>query len=513
MQKSHPPLALIILDGWGAAHKWKGNAISQAKLRWLPQLKKRASYAVLAASGREVGLPQSLAGNSEAGHLNIGAGRVVEQDISVINRELAKPSFDQNPQMQLVINHLKNEPNRRLHLIGLLSDGGVHSHIDHLVSLLTVLKRNQIANVLIHIIADGRDAEPKALLSYVERLKRRLNGYKAAKIASVIGRFYAMDRDKHEDRTGQALKLYLHGQGESITDLAYWVKSQYDANVTDEMLPPGYMLPPEEMTIRPNDAIIFWNYRLDRAKQLLEGLITESPVASPITALPKPLLIATFITNPQNLPVLTLFHSVSIKNPLVEVLSQAGCTQLHIAETEKYAHVSYFFNGRSDETWSGEDRILIDSGNFTSFTDKTEMRAAQIAAAVIDTLEEKKKYDFIVTNFANADMVAHTADILATIKAVEVLDRVLGIFVPRLEKEGYTVMITADHGNAEEMLTLLTNKPDPSHTTNPVPFFLLAHPPRPLRRGGRLTDIAPTILELMGIPQPPEMTGTSLLQE
>ncbi len=499
------PTTLIIMDGFGLRAEASGNAIRTAATPRLDQFFQDFAHTELSASGLDVGLPDGQMGNSEVGHTNIGAGRVVFQDLPRITKSIADGDFFQNPAYLHAMDQcLQNDTS--LHLMGLLSDGGVHSHLDHLFALLRMAKEKGLTKVFIHAFLDGRDVSPTSGADFVARTVEACREIGVGRIATVMGRYYAMDRDKRWDRVEQAYDAMVYGEGATFNPVPVAaVKDSYAAGVTDEFVEP--VVCDSEGTISDNDSVIFFNFRPDRAREITRALV--DPNFDGFTRQYFPL---TFVCNTEydaTMPnVEVAFPRTSVRNGLGEYLSQMGMTQLRIAETEKYAHVTFFFNGGSETVFPGEDRVLVASPKVATYDLQPEMSAQEVADKCVERIESGA-YDVIILNFANCDMVGHTGVFDAAVKAVETVDTCVGQVVDATLKMGGIAMITADHGNAEQM-TQPDGSPMTAHTTNPVPFILCGAGTE-LRSGGRLADIAPTILDVMGLACPPEMDGKTLI--
>ncbi|MDO8527510.1 MAG: 2,3-bisphosphoglycerate-independent phosphoglycerate mutase [Deltaproteobacteria bacterium] len=502
---NHIPLMLIILDGWGVSHETKNNAIAQAKTPNWTGLQKEYPSTVLDASGQAVGLPAKIIGNSEVGHMNIGAGRIVYQDLSRINQSISDKSFFKNPILLECVAKIKKSGGV-LHLMGLVSDGGVHSHIDHLFALLDFAKEQKIEKVFVHCFTDGRDTAPHGAELYIKNLQEKINGVGNAAIATVIGRYYAMDRDKRWERTTLAYNAMVKGEGDRAPSAGAAVAKAYQNGTTDEFILPTIIEKNGKpvATLCDGDGVLFFNYRSDRPRQLTVMLNDkESPK------------LATYVTMTRydkTYPYPNIFPPQNLDNVLGEVLSKNHLKQFRIAETEKYAHVTYFFNGGREVEFAGEERQMIPSPRDVATYDlKPEMSAEGITEEVLKRLDQKKQ-DVTILNFANTDMVGHSGRLESTIKAVETVDHCLGKILEKLKTLGGTAIVTSDHGNSECMADG-QGHPHTAHTLNRVPFVLVGPDAKDfrLKDSGKLCDIAPTILELLGIPQPKEMTGSSLL--
>ncbi len=524
--KRPKPVILMIMDGWGIAQPYSGNAISQARTPNINELIARYPATTLRASGEAVGLPWGESGNSEVGHLNLGLGRIVYQELPLINRAISDNSFYKNEALNGAIAHLKKNGSR-LHLMGLVSNGGVHSSIEHLYALLAFAHDNGIKDVFIHAFLDGRDTQYNSGGTFIRDVLRNASEYGVGRIATLSGRFYAMDRDNHWERIEKAYLAVVHGQGNQHGDPVAAIEESYAKKIFDEEFVPTVITengsPVGE--VRDGDAVIFFNFRGDRARQ-----ITKAFMLPGLTRFNRPrylnnLCFVCFTEYEKKLPVEVAFPPEEHKNSLGSVLSRAGLRQLRIAETEKYAHVTYFFNGGIEDKSPGEDHELVPSPRVDSYALKPEMSAMEVADKVMKAVEADA-YDFILVNFANSDMVGHTGNLKAAIKAVETVDSCVGRIVSSVIQKGGVALITADHGNAEIMFNLQTGVIDKEHTTNPVPFIAAGtqFEGRSLRSKdafgtdlslvqpqGILSDVAPTILKLMGVDTPSEMTGRPII--
>lgn len=499
---------LIILDGWGLRDDRRANAILQANTPFMDDLLKRYAHTRLLCSGEAVGLPAGVMGNSEVGHMNIGAGRIVYQDLMRINAAIENGEFAQNPEFTRLMDRLAAS-GRNLHLLGLLSDGGVHSHIEHLKALVNLARGRGVPQTLVHAILDGRDTPPHSAADYIRQLQAHLESIGYGRIASLCGRFYAMDRDTRWQRVEAAYRLYTHGQGVSENDPLAAVQKAYARQETDEFVKPIVIEP--AALVQNGDGIICFNFRADRVREITRAF-TETGFDRFDTG-PRPELAGyvcmTRYDEDFDLPV--AFGPVHLEKILGEQVSAAGLHQLRIAETEKYAHVTYFFNGGEEAPFPNEDRCLIPSPrDIPTYDYKPQMSAPLVTEEVLKRLQSGK-YDLVVLNFANGDMVGHTGILKAAVKACETVDHCLSQIVDRVLSRGGSVIITADHGNAETMADAEGN-PYTSHTLNPVPLILVDDARSNVRlREGILGDIAPTLLEIMGLDQPPQMTGESLI--
>ncbi|GAQ25122.1 2,3-bisphosphoglycerate-independent phosphoglycerate mutase [Tepidanaerobacter syntrophicus] len=508
------PLMLMILDGWGLNPKKEGNAILNANTPNYNRLIANYPNTSLEASGLAVGLPEGQMGNSEVGHLNMGAGRVVYQDFTRISQDIKTGDFFKNPALTAAMdNALTN--GKKLHLMGLLSDGGVHSHIEHLKALLEMAKQKGLSQVYIHAFLDGRDVPPANALKYINEIEDYMKRIGIGKIATISGRYYAMDRDKRWDRTQKAYEAMVLGEGIKAHSATEAVEKSYERNETDEFVKPTVIVNETDKpiaTVEPGDSIIFFNFRPDRARQITYAFCSEEFQGFERKKGYFPVFFVCMTEYDATIKnVMIAYGPESMDNILAEVLERAGIKQLRIAETEKYAHVTFFFNGGREKAYQGEDRILIPSPKVATYDLKPEMSAYEVADTVIKKILEDI-YDVIVLNFANPDMVGHTGILEAAVKAVETVDKCVGMVADVIaEKEG-TLIVTADHGNAEQMLNYETGEPYTAHTCNPVPFILVSPDKDKYKlTNGKLADIAPTMLELLGIAQPKEMTGKSLI--
>ena len=499
------PTTLIIMDGFALGDEIPGNAVRAAKTPHLDDLFSQYPFCQLSASGLDVGLPKGQMGNSEVGHTNIGAGRVVFQDLPRISRAIEDGSFFENPAYLKAVNACK-ESGGALHLMGLLSDGGVHSHITHLYALVELARRHGLEKVYVHAFLDGRDVSPTSGKGFVVALQAKLKELGVGSIADVTGRYYAMDRDSRWERLQRAYDALVHGEAPVNGDPAAAVQASYDSGVTDEFMEPVICDP--EGRIRPGDSVIFYNFRPDRAREITRSL-TDPAFGNLVRK--KGYFPLTFICTTEydaTLPNVTVaFPHEPLVNIFGEYLSKLNMTQLRIAETEKYAHVTFFFNGGQEAVFPGEDRVLIPSPKVATYDLQPEMSAELITEEVVKRIESGK-YDVIILNFANCDMVGHTGVFDAAVKAVETVDKCVDQVVKATSDMGGVSLITADHGNAEIMLDS-EGKPFTAHTTNPVPFCIVGADVR--LRDGRLADIAPTMLDLMGLNQPEEMDGRTLI--
>ncbi|WP_027631580.1 2,3-bisphosphoglycerate-independent phosphoglycerate mutase [Clostridium hydrogeniformans] len=505
------PVMLMILDGFGISDKVDGNAVLAANKPNYDKCFNNYPHTQIAASGLDVGLPQGQMGNSEVGHLNIGAGRVVYQELTRITKEIEEGAYLNNEELNLAMNNAKDK-GTALHLLGLLSDGGVHSHIDHLKGLLRMAKEKGLSKVYVHAFMDGRDVSPTSGKGTVEELKAYMEDLGVGEIATLSGRYYAMDRDNRWERVELAYNAMVLGKGETAINPVNYIEKSYNDNKTDEFVLPCVIMKDEKPVakIQNGDSIIFFNFRPDRAREITRAINDKV-----FEGFKRENLDLTFVTMTQYDKTIENVHVAykpqSYSNTLGEYLAKNDKTQLRMAETEKYAHVTFFFNGGVETPNSGEDRALIPSPKVATYDLKPEMSAYELTDELISRLDSDK-YDVVIVNYANPDMVGHTGVFEAAKKAVEAVDTCLGRVVEKvLEKDG-TVFITADHGNAEQMIDYSTGKPMTSHTTEPVPFIYVSKDAKEMREGGRLSDIAPTMLNVIGLPVPEEMTGKSLIK-
>ena len=506
------PVLLIILDGFGHRDDEDHNAIKNAKMPHWNRLWDKYAHSFINASEEFVGLPKGQMGNSEVGHLNIGAGRIVQQDLERINTSITSGNFFKNTSLISAFKSLK-ENGKALHLLGLFSDGGVHSHLDHFYAMLKIAKQCELKNVYIHPFLDGRDTPPKSALHFIEQLESHIKDIGVGKIASISGRYYAMDRDKRWPRVELAYNTLTLGSPIHSKNAADAIHEGYERNETDEFIKPTSIHDENEkaITIQDNDAVVFMNYRSDRARQITDALLQDNFSAF---VRQKKIKISDYFTltqyNQNDKKSSVIFQQISVNNSFGEYISKLGLKQLRIAETEKYPHVTFFFNGGNETVYEGEDRILVPSPQVATYDLQPEMSAFEVAQKLGNAIQSKK-YHAIICNFANADMVGHTGNLNAAIKAMEALDTCIGQVVNAMESIGGEVIITADHGNAELMEDYKNKQAHTQHTTNVVPFLYIGRKAT-IKPNGRLSDIAPTLLHLMGEKQPSEMTGQNLIQ-
>jgi 2,3-bisphosphoglycerate-independent phosphoglycerate mutase len=493
------PLVLTILDGWGYSSAMEGNAIARARKPTYDTLLREYPNTLVRTSGPAVGLPEGQMGNSEVGHLNIGAGRIIQMDVTRIDLMLASGELFSNPVLLAATHHART---RRLHLMGLLSGGGVHSMNTHLYALLEMARREHVTDVCVHCFMDGRDTPPESGAGFIEALQREIRRVGLGRIATVCGRYYAMDRDKRWDRIERARSAMVEGRGEKNTDPVAAVTRSYERGVTDEFIEPVTIVDTKQEPagrIREEDACIFFNYRADRGREMTQ-VLTESQLKLHFT---------TMTQYDKSFSVPFVLPPEHPNNILANVMAEHRWKNLRVAETEKYAHVTYFFNGGNEKPYAGEERELVPSPKVATYDLKPEMSAEGVTNVAVGAIE-KRGFDVMVMNFANADMVGHSGKLDPTVRAVEAVEAGLGRIYDALRRAGGRWIITADHGNAEMMIDPVTKGPHTYHTTNPVPFIVVDEERRPLRSGGALQDIAPTVLGMMGAGQPKEMTGRDL---
>ena len=503
---------LMILDGFGDNKNKDGNAIKLAKTPNIDKLMKKYPNTDIYTSGLNVGLPDGQMGNSEVGHTNIGAGRIVYQELTKITKSIEDGDFFTNPELISAIENCKKN-NSKLHILGLVSDGGVHSHIRHLYGLLELAKRRDFEDVYVHCFLDGRDTPPASAENYILKLQEKMQEKGVGKIASISGRFYAMDRDKRWERVKKCYDALVLGEGNKETSAIKAIEDSYQKEVFDEFVEPTLICNGTEpiATIGKKDSVIFFNFRPDRAREITRALV-DTEFDGFETKKDLELYYVCFTNYDETMPNVNIaFKKEALSNTFGEYISKLGYTQLRIAETEKYAHVTFFFNGGEEKQYVGEDRILVPSPKVETYDQKPEMSAYEVTEKVLEAIS-KDKYDCIILNFANTDMVGHTGSLEAAIKAVETVDECVGKIVKLVEEKEGNLIITADHGNAEQMIDYKTGEPHTAHTTNPVPIILVTKKEDiKLKENGKLADLAPTMLDLMKLEKPEEMTGESLL--
>ena len=505
------PVMLMILDGFGINEKADGNAVKLANTPNIDKLMKKYQTTKIYTSGLKVGLPDGQMGNSEVGHTNIGAGRIVYQELTKITKSIEDGDFFAIPEFIEAIENCKKY-NSKLHILGLVSDGGVHSHIRHLYGLLELAKRKDFENVYVHCFMDGRDTPPASGESYITKLEEKMKEKGIGKIATISGRFYAMDRDKRWQRVQKAYDAMVNGKGIKAVSAVQAVEASYQKETFDEFIEPTVICNGEAPVakIEPHDSVIFFNFRPDRAREITRTLV--DPEFNEF-ATRKDLNLCFVCMTPydETLPNVEIaFKKEHLKNTFGEYISDNGLTQLRIAETEKYAHVTFFFNGGQEKQYPGEDRILVPSPKVATYDLQPEMSAIEVTDKVVEAIESKK-YDTIILNYANPDMVGHTGVLEAAIKAIETIDECVGRVVKAVEDVNGVLLITADHGNSEQMIDYATGEPHTAHTTNPVPLILVGKDAK--LKEGRLADLAPTMLDILGIEKPEEMTGESLIEK
>jgi 2,3-bisphosphoglycerate-independent phosphoglycerate mutase len=517
MAKRPKPLVLTVLDGWGYSPQTKGNAITLARKPNYDELLTKFPNTLIQTSGPFVGLPEGQMGNSEVGHLNMGAGRIVQMDITRIDTMIASGDFFRQP---LLLEAMERGRAHQLHLLGLVSDGGVHSHMNHLYALLRMARENYVERVFVHCFMDGRDTPPESGLGFLQQLEKQMREYRVGRIASISGRYYAMDRDNRWERVEKAYRAVVHGQAEASSgDPLAAIRASYEKGVTDEFtipvpiveaIAPGHP-PVPRAVIRDDDAVIFFNFRADRARQMTRAIAEPGFHEFADPDRPKNLCYVAMTQYEKTWPWLRYVQGPEkLEQILAQVFGELNYKNLRVAETEKYAHVTYFFNGGIEKPFPGEERILVPSPKVATYDLKPEMSAAGIADTVIKAIE-KGDFDAIIMNFANADMVGHSGKLEAAIKAVEAVDESLGRIYKSMRARGGAWIITADHGNAETMIDPVTGGPHTYHTTNPVPFILATEDGiAGLKAKGSLRDVAPTMLGVLGVQEPIEMTGRDL---
>ena len=536
------PVVLIIMDGWGIAPAGPGNAITSAQTPHLTRLSQLYPKTTLQASGEAVGLPKGEVGNTETGHLNLGAGRIIYQDLPRINRAIADGSFFQSKQLSQVVSHVNNY-HSNLHFMGLTGAGGVHASNDHILALLQWCKQSQISRVFLHLFTDGRDSPPTSASSYISQLEQEMTRLGVGKIATLMGRYYGLDRDHRWDRTQRAYEALTEGKGADSVTAIQAIQQAYAAKITDEFIEPTIILDDSGQPlprINDNDAVVFFNFRIDRPRQLTKAFILPQFENAEIVSSFDPFAVkyfqkhqepldkthsfkrAKFLSNlffvtmtqyEKGLPATVLFPPETVKTPIGEIFAQSNLKQLHVTETEKERFVTYYFNGQREDPFIGEDRIIVPSAQVSTYDQKPQMSASEITQTLLERMGAGN-YDFVVVNLANADMVAHTGNIPATIKACEIVDECVGKIALNVIGQGGAVLITSDHGNAEEMIDPDTGGIETEHSDNVVPLIIAADKfssQKEAMSPGILADVAPTILKLMGIPKPDSMTGKELI--
>ena len=506
------PVMLMILDGFGINEKTDGNAVKLAKTPNIDKLMKKYQNTIMYTSGLKVGLPDGQMGNSEVGHTNIGAGRIVYQELTKITKSIEDGDFFAIPEFIEAIENCKKH-NSKLHILGLLSDGGVHSHIRHLYGLLEMAKIRDFEDVYVHCFLDGRDTPPASAEGYITQLEEKMKEKKVGKIASISGRYYAMDRDKRWDRVKKCYDALVRGEGNKATSATIAIEDSYQKEVFDEFVEPTVIVNNDTpiATIGENDSVIFFNFRPDRAREITRAIV--DPDFDGFETEKINTYFVCFTNYDETMPnVKIAFKKEPLVNTFGEVVSKNGLKHLRIAETEKYAHVTFFFNGGEEKQYPGEDRILVPSPKVATYDLQPEMSAPIVTEKVVEAINEDK-YNAIILNFANPDMVGHTGSLPAAIKAVETIDECVQKVVDAMLAHNGTILITADHGNCEQMIDYKTGEPHTAHTTNPVPLILVTNDETLKVKSGKLADLAPTMLEILGIEKPEEMTGESILEK
>ncbi|QIH05709.1 MULTISPECIES: 2,3-bisphosphoglycerate-independent phosphoglycerate mutase [unclassified Pseudomonas] len=508
MTTTPKPLVLMILDGFGHSESHESNAVYAANKPVLDRLCASVPNGLISGSGMDVGLPDGQMGNSEVGHMNLGAGRVVYQDFTRVTKAIRDGEFFENPTICAAVDKAV-AAGKAVHILGLLSDGGVHSHQDHLVAMAELAFKRGAEKIYLHAFLDGRDTPPKSAQSSIELLDETFKTLGKGRIASLIGRYFAMDRDNRWDRVAQAYNLIVDGQGQfSAATAQQGLQAAYERDESDEFVKATTI--GEPVKVEDGDAVVFMNFRADRARELSRVFVENDFKEFERARQPK---LAGFVMLTQyaaSIPAPAAFAPSSLENVLGDYLAKNGKTQLRIAETEKYAHVTFFFSGGREEPFPGEERILIPSPKVATYDLQPEMSAPEVTDKIVDAIEHQR-YDVIIVNYANGDMVGHSGVFEAAVKAVECLDLCVGRIVDALEKVGGEALITADHGNVEQMSDETTGQAHTAHTTEPVPFIYVGKRPLKVREGGVLADVAPTMLKLLDLPQPAEMTGKSIL--
>ena len=505
------PVILVIADGWGVAPLWGGNATTLGNLQFLRKAWQLYPNVTIKASGGAVGLPAGERGNSEVGHLTMGSGHCAIEAYPSISKAIDDGTFFTNPALVKAFQQSK-ENNKAVHLLGLVSPGGIHSHINHLLALIDMAKKMEVSELYIHAITDGRDSSPFESQQFLSKIETKIREVGVGRIATICGRYYAMDRDIHYDRTEKEYRALTEGVGRVAHSPEGAVAAAYRDGYSDEFIPPT-IIQSETEHFRPmqdGDSVIFFNFRGDRARQITRAIVQPDFVGFERKKVLQNICFVGFTFYQEGLPMEVAFKPGDIKQPLASVLSQAGLKQLHIAESEKYAHVTYFFNGGTEAPFPGEQRIIVPSPKVPSYDQQPAMSSVKVTD---ELLKNYDLYDFIVVNFACPDMVGHTGNLKATIQACEAVDAAVKRIADEVTKKGGLMLFTGDHGNAEQMVNPITGDPDTEHTANPVPLLLVSEDPKKykLQTGGGLADVAPTILDIMGLQKSTEMTGRSLL--
>lgn len=502
------PVMLMILDGWGIAPPSSTNAVTRARTPHLDYYFNRYPHSQLQCSGEAVGLPEGQMGNSEVGHLSIGSGRIIYQSLTRISRAVKDGSLEKNPVLVKAMEEAR-DGGKKLHLLGLLSDGGVHSHIDHLLGLLAMAQKMGVEKVCVHAFLDGRDTPPQSAAPFLEQVEKACKELGVGQIATVSGRYYAMDRDKRWERIRKVYDCMTGGEALEAPSAAEGLAAAYGAGQTDEFVVP-FRVAGVDGKVEKGDSLIFFNFRPDRARELTHVFTDPEFAGFPRKETALPVHFVSMTEYEKGLQAAVAFPPEAIKDTLAEVVSRAGLHQLHIAETEKYAHVTFFFNGGREQPFPNEDRILVPSPKVATYDLQPEMSAYLVTEKLQEALA-KDLYDLVILNFANPDMVGHTGSLEAAVKALEAVDECVGSLAETVLQKGGALCITADHGNLEEMEDPVTHAPMTAHTTNPVPFLVVGAEPGTQVEDGGLSDIAPTLLDLLDLPEPEAMTGHSLL--
>ena len=502
------PVMLMILDGWGIAPPSSTNAVTRARTPHLDYYFNRYPHSQLRCSGEAVGLPEGQMGNSEVGHLSIGSGRIIYQSLTRISRAVKDGSLEKNPVLVKAMEEAR-DGGKKLHLLGLLSDGGVHSHIDHLLGLLAMAQKMGVEKVCVHAFFDGRDTPPQSASPFLEQVEKACRELGVGQIATVSGRYYAMDRDKRWERIRKVYDCMTGGEALEAPSAAEGLAAAYGAGQTDEFVVP-FRVAGVDGKVEKGDSLIFFNFRPDRARELTHVFTDPEFAGFPRKETALPVHFVSMTEYEKGLQAEVAFPPEAIKDTLAEVVSRAGLHQLHIAETEKYAHVTFFFNGGREQPFPNEDRILVPSPKVATYDLQPEMSAYLVTEKLQEALA-KDLYDLVILNFANPDMVGHTGSLEAAVKALEAVDECVGSLAETVLQKGGALCITADHGNLEEMEDPVTHAPMTAHTTNPVPFLVVGAEPGTQVEDGGLSDIAPTLLDLLDLPEPEAMTGHSLL--
>ncbi len=502
---------LTIMDGWGYGEENSTNAIYSANTPNFDNITKTYPNTKIYADGEHVGLPEGQMGNSEVGHLNLGAGRIVFQELTRINNSIKTGEFFKNEQFLNAINHV-NKNDSSIHFIGLVSDGGVHSSMDHLFALINLARQKGLKKVYVHALLDGRDTPPQSAVEYVKQVNKKLLECSLPQVASVIGRYYAMDRDQRWDRVQKAYECLILGEGEKAVSGENGIKNCYKENITDEFVLPT-VVDINNSRISDNDAVVFFNFRPDRAREITKAINEKDFDGFSRKKVLKNLYYICMTQYDETFDIPVAYPPQEFKQILGDILENNGIKQYRTAETEKYAHVTFFFNGGVEKPYPGETRVLVNSPKVATYDLQPEMSAPEVTEKVIEAVKNDE-YQFILVNFANPDMVGHTGIREAAIKAVETIDESLGKILKAVKEENVTMLLTADHGNAEKMVDCETNQPFTAHTNNMVPFAVINYDKEiKLKEGGKLADIAPTVLEIMDIEKPEEMTGVSLISK